>query len=323
MTLPDYQSVCQAAHQIAGYAYRTAVIESPALNRYLGTNIYFKCEHMQVIGAFKFRGAFNAISKLSEQQLQQGVLTYSSGNHGQAVAMAAKILQANATIVMPNNAPKAKLAGVNKLDAKVVLYDPFTENREQVAAELDPDGNMALIPPYNHIDVISGQGTSALELLTDYPNIEQLLTPCGGGGLLSGSALAASGMNPHCEVYGVEPEIADDAKQSLAKGEIISIDYPDTIADGVRTLALGKLTFAVIKKEVTDIVTVSEDAIKTATSILVSHMKQLVEPSAVLGLAALLEGSVRPKSHVGIILSGGNADMESLISLIKSHPSVI
>jgi len=323
MTLPDYQSVCQAAHQIAGYAYRTAVIESPALNRYLGTNIYFKCEHMQVIGAFKFRGAFNAISKLSEQQLQQGVLTYSSGNHGQAVAMAAKILQANATIVMPNNAPKAKLAGVNKLDAKVVLYDPFTENREQVAAELDPDGNMALIPPYNHIDVISGQGTSALELLTDYPNIEQLLTPCGGGGLLSGSALAASGMNPHCEVYGVEPKIADDAKQSLAKGEIISIDYPDTIADGVRTLALGKLTFAVIKKEVTDIVTVSEDAIKTATSILVSHMKQLVEPSAVLGLAALLEGSVRPKSHVGIILSGGNADMESLISLIKSHPSVI
>ena len=322
MTLPNYDDVCTAALRLAGYAQKTPVIENDELNRYFGARIRFKCEHMQVISAFKFRGAFNALSKLSEDQLAAGVITFSSGNHGQAIAKAAAILGAKATIVMPTNAPEIKLAGVRSHGANVVLYDPATEEREVVAERLNPNGKMSLIPPFNHPDVIAGQGTSALELLTDFPGTKQLLVPCGGGGLLSGSILAASGLQPECQVYGVEPENADDARQSLARGEIVSINYPDTIADGVRTLSLGDLTFAIIHQHAAGILTVSEDAIKTALLTLMKYCKQWLEPSAVLGLAALLEKQLQPDSEVGIILSGGNADISTIQTIEQSHKAL-
>ncbi len=320
-TIPDFASVCAAADQISGHAHRTPVLESSSLNRYLGTQVRFKAEHMQVIGAFKFRGAFNAISRLSREQLDRGVITFSSGNHGQAVAKAATLLGSKATVVMPTNAPQIKLQGVKAYGGEVVLYDPLTEDREQVADKINPGGAKAIIPPFNHPDVIAGQGTCALELLTDYPDTEQIIVPCGGGGLLSGTALAKSGLKPSCQVFGVEPETADDGRQSFRQGRIVTIGYPDTVADGVRTLALGDIPFTIIQREVSDIVTVSEDAIKTALSTLIHHLKQWLEPSAVLGLAALMENQIPHASEVGIILSGGNADIDIIKQLMSEHPA--
>ena len=320
--LPTYEDVCSAAAQIAGHAYRTPCLEHLALSKYLGTKVRFKSEHLQQIGAFKFRGAFNAISRLSDEQLAEGILTFSSGNHAQAVAKACQLLGAKATIVMPNNAPKLKLAGARRLGAKIILYDPQTEDREEIAARLNHDKQMTLIPPYNHPHVIAGQGTATLEVLHDYPNTEQIFTPCGGGGLLSGSCLAAHGLKPDCEVFGVEPETAADAKASLRTGSIVRIPYPDTIADGVRTLALGDLTFAIIQTHVKDILVVSEDAIKEAVSTMAKTMKQLVEPSAVLGLAALLENPPALKSEVAIIVSGGNADIETIQTICHQYAGI-
>jgi len=318
--LPTFASVQSAKQQLQSHATRTPVLESQALNKYLGRVVRFKAENAQIIGAFKFRGAFNAISRLSKEQLAAGVITYSSGNHGQAVAKAAALLGSHAVVVMPTNAPKIKLAGVKSHGAEVVLYDPAQQNREDVAREIDPNGVRALIPPFNHPDVMSGQGTCALEILEDYPSTEQILVPCGGGGLLSGSILAAQGLQPNCAIYGIEPETADDAAQSLQQGQIVAIDYPDTIADGVRTLALGDLTFAIIKEGVADILTVSEDAIHVALSTLVQHFKQWLEPSAVLGLSALLEDKVPPAKETAIILSGGNADIETITDILNRYP---
>ena len=318
--LPTFASVQSAKQQLQSHATRTPVLESQALNKYLGRVVRFKAENAQIIGAFKFRGAFNAISRLSKEQLAAGVITYSSGNHGQAVAKAAALLGSHAVVVMPTNAPKIKLAGVKSHGAEVVLYDPAQQNREDVAREIDPSGVRALIPPFNHPDVMAGQGTCALEILEDYPSTEQILVPCGGGGLLSGSVLAAQGLQPNCAIFGIEPETADDAAQSLQQGQIVAIDYPDTIADGVRTLALGDLTFAIIKEGVADILTVSEDAIHVALSTLVQHFKQWLEPSAVLGLAALLENKVPPAKETAIILSGGNADIETITDILNRYP---
>ena len=317
--LPDFADVRRAAQQISGHAFRTPCLENPALNKYFGARIRFKAEHMQQIGAFKFRGAYNAISRLSQEQLAGGVLTFSSGNHAQAVAKACQILGAKATIVMPDNAPKLKLNGAKALGAKIVLYDPLSENREELAARLNKDQAMTLIPPFNHPDVIAGQGTATLELITDYPDTGQIFSPCGGGGLLSGSCLAAHGVNPDCEVFGVEPETASDARQSLQQDNIVTIDYPDTIADGVRTLSLGSITFAIIREHVKDILLVSEEAIKEASSTMVKVMKQVVEPSAVLGLAALIENSPPLTPEVGIIVSGGNADIETIETICEHY----
>ena len=318
--LPTFDSVKSAQAQIKNHATRTPILESNALNKYLGRTVRFKSENAQIIGAFKFRGAFNAISRLSEEQLKAGVITYSSGNHGQAVAKAAAMLGSHAVVVMPNNAPKIKLDGVKSHGAEVIIYDPASENREAVAKQIDPDGIRALIPPFNHPDVMAGQSTCAMEILEDYPATEQILVPCGGGGLLSGSILAAQGAYPNCQVFGIEPETADDAAQSLAQGHIVSIEYPATIADGVRTLALGELTFAIIKDGVSDILTVSEETIHVALSTLVQHFKQWLEPSAVLGLAALLEDKVPPAKETAIILSGGNADIETITDIMQKYP---
>lgn len=321
-TLPTYQDVCSAAEQLAGHAHRTPCLENKALNKYFGCQVRFKAEHLQQIGAFKFRGAYNAISRLSDSARQGGVLTFSSGNHAQAVARACQLLGARATIVMPTNAPRLKLEGTRALGAEVVLYDPQSENREDIAASLNQGKQMTLIPPFNHRHVIAGQGTAALELLTEFPETGQLFVPCGGGGLLSGTCLAAQGLESDCDVYGIEPESASDAKQSLSSGNIVTIDYPDTIADGVRTLSLGDLTFAIIQEQVKDILLVSEDAIKEAVSTMVKVMKQVVEPSGVLGLAALLESPPPLRSEVAIIVSGGNADIETIATICNEHAGV-
>ena len=318
--LPTFDSVKSAQIQLRNHATRTPILESHALNKHLGRIVRFKAENAQIIGAFKFRGAFNAISRLSKEQLKAGVITYSSGNHGQAVAKAAALLGSHAVVVMPTNAPMIKLNGVKSHGAEVVIYDPASENREEVAKQIDPNGVRALIPPFNHPDVMAGQGTCAMEILEDFPSTEQILIPCGGGGLLSGSILAAQGSQPNCQIFGVEPETADDAAQSIAQGQIVAIDYPATIADGVRTLALGDLTFAIIKNGVSDILTVSEEAIHIALSTLVQHFKQWLEPSAVLGLAALLENKVPVAKETAIILSGGNADIETITDIMQKYP---
>jgi len=312
----DYQAISDAAKQLQGHSIRTPVLSSERINEYLGTKVLFKCENLQHIGAFKFRGAFNAISRLSEQQILRGVIAYSSGNHAQAVARVCQLLGIQATIVMPDNAPLIKRNATEHYGATIIEYDPDTELREELTEKLKKDQQLTLIPPFNHPHIIAGQGTAALELMQEYPEIQQLLVPCGGGGLLSGSALAAKGINPDCKVTGVEPELADDAAQSFKLGKIVTIDYPHTIADGTRTLSLGDITFDIIKKQVDTMETVSEHSIKQAVSLLFYWLKQVVEPSGALGLAAILEDKCKGADTIGVILSGGNIDGETLSSIL-------
>ena len=315
----DFQAISEAAEQLKGQCIRTAVLSNHWINQRLGTEVFFKCENQQHIGAFKFRGAFNAISRLTEQQKIAGVITYSSGNHAQAVARVCQLLNIPAIIVMPNNAPLIKRRATEEYGAEVIEYDPSKESREVVVDKINYHRKMSLIPPFNHPHIIAGQGTAALELMQDYPHLEQVLSPCGGGGLLSGTALACKAINPHCQVIGVEPELADDATQSFRQGKIISIDYPDTIADGTRTLSLGKLTFAVIREHVDIMTTVSEAMIKEAVRILFYHLKQVVEPSGALGLAALLAGNTPKAGAIGVILSGGNIDGETMTGILNEQ----
>ena len=315
---PNFFDIESAAREISGAVVHTAVITNDWINQRVGAEVFFKCENQQHIGAFKFRGAYNAISRLSEEQKATGVIAYSSGNHAQAIARVCQILNIHATIVMPNNAPKIKRNATESFGAKVIEYDPLSETREVVAEKANKDNRLALIPPFNHPHIIAGQGTAALELMQQQPNLSQLLVPCGGGGLLSGSALAVKGSNSLCKVIGVEPELADDATQSFNQGKIISIEYPDTIADGTRTLSLGDLTFPIIMENVDAMETVSEETIKEAVRILFYQLKQVVEPSGALGLAALLTGQTVPADQVGVILSGGNIDGETMCSILKS-----
>mgnify|MGYP002634441736 CR=1 FL=1 len=314
---PNFQAISEAAAQLKGQCIRTGVLSNHWINQRIGADIFFKCENQQHIGAFKFRGAFNAISRLSEAQKAAGVITYSSGNHAQAVARVCQLLKIPAIIVMPNNAPLIKRRATESYGATVIEYNPAMESREAVVDNINSDNKLSLIPPFNHPHIIAGQGTAALELMQDYPQLEQVLAPCGGGGLLSGTALACKAINPNCQVIGVEPELADDATQSFRQGKIISIDYPDTIADGTRTLSLGELTFAVIREHVDMMETVSEAMIKEAVRILFYHLKQVVEPSGALGLAALLSGNTPKAATIGVILSGGNIDGETMCSILN------
>jgi len=314
---PDYQAISDAAKQLHGHSIRTPVLSSERINEYLGVKVLFKCENMQHTGAFKFRGAFNAISRLSEEQKARGVIAYSSGNHAQAVARVCQILGIQATIVMPDNAPLIKRKATEHYGARIYHYNPDTESREELTEKLNKDQKLALITPFNHSHIIAGQGTAALELMQDYPEIQQLLVPCGGGGLLSGSALVAKEINPDCKVIGVEPELADDARQSFKLGKIVTIDYPNTIADGARTLSLGDINFDIIKKQVDAMETVSERSIKKAVSLLFYWLKQVVEPSGALGLAAILEDKCKGADTIGVIVSGGNIDGETLSSILR------
>ncbi len=304
--------VKDAAARMQGVANRTPVMTSRTLSECLGAEVFLKCENFQRIGAFKFRGAYNAMSRLSEDEGRRGVITFSSGNHAQAVALVGKLLGIKTTVVMPQDAPVIKREATKAYGAAVILYDPQERSRETIARELQEKHGYTMIPPFDHLDVLTGQGTSALELGEQVKGFDMLLVPCGGGGLLSGCAIAAKGMNPGCTVIGVEPEVADDATRSYYSGTLQTVKNPPTIADGTRTSSLGRLTFPLVRQYVDAMATVSEEAIKEAVRVLFFRLKLVVEPSGVLGLSALLSGKIKAQGRVGIILSGGNIDGQTM-----------
>ncbi len=313
-----FELVQAAKKRLKGYSNLTPIMSSRTLNRLIGAEVYFKCENFQRIGAFKFRGAFNSISQLTEAEKARGVITYSSGNHAQAVALVGQMLNIQTNIVMPNNAPEIKRAATEGYGASVVGYDPDKANREDIARELEVNNGYTMIPPFDHKEVIAGQGTAAMEMFEEIGNLDMLLVPCGGGGLLSGSAISAKGISPNCQTLGIEPELADDATKSFYSKKLHSVKNPPTIADGTRTTSLGKITFPLVLEYVDDMKTVSEEAIIEAVKFLFYRMKLVVEPSGALGLAALLSRVVMPEGRVGIILSGGNIDSATMITILNS-----
>ena len=313
-----FKRIMEARERLKGHAMVTPVMTSGTLDDLVGANIFLKCENFQKIGAFKFRGAFNSISQLSGQEKSQGVIAFSSGNHAQAVALVGKLLKVPTTIVMPRDAPKTKLIATKGYGARVITYDPETETREALASDIQAKEGLTLIPPFDHPEVIAGQGTAALEFFEQAGPMDMLLTPCGGGGLLSGCAVAAKDLNPDCLVMGVEPERADDATRSFQTRMLQSVKNPATIADGTRTACLGKLTFPLVLQYVDDMATVSEADIIHAVQFLFFRMKLVVEPSGALGLAALLSGKRKPKPKTGIILSGGNVDAETMTFILNA-----
>jgi len=317
LSLPTYEDILAAADRLKGVAHKTPALRETPIDDKLGAAVVFKCENLQRINAFKFRGAWNAISQLSEADRRRGVITHSSGNHAQAVALAGSLLGIETTIVMPQDAPQAKLSGTKRYATRVITYDPEKTKRETLCQELIVEHDYVLIPPFDHPHIIAGQGTAALELLQRTGPVDTLLVPCGGGGLLSGSVLSAQSLSPKCKVIGVEPENADDAVQSFRTGQLQRIENPQTIADGTRTECLGELTFEIIRQKVHDMVSVSEAAIALATRTLFEDARVVVEPSGALGLAALLSGAVQAKGRVGVILSGGNIDPALMATILK------
>jgi threo-3-hydroxy-L-aspartate ammonia-lyase len=306
-----------ARERLHDWAAVTPVQTSRTLNRIVGADIFLKCENFQRAGAFKFRGAFNAVSRLSDGEKARGVVTFSSGNHAQAMALVGRLLGVATTVVMPVDAPAIKRAATEAYGATVIDYDPQTASREEIARRLEIEHGFAMIPPYDHADVIAGQGTAALELIENQPALDALLVPCGGGGLLSGSAVAVKGLKPTCRVIGVEPESADDATRSFKTGILHTVHNPPTIADGTRTPCLGKLTFPLVRKYVDDMQTVSEDAIMEAVRFLFYRLKLVVEPSGALGVAALLSGRRPSGAKIGVILSGGNIDGPTMTRILS------
>jgi threonine dehydratase len=320
--LPTFHAVRAAAERLHGTAHRTPVLTSRTLDARVGARVFVKCENLQRGGAFKFRGAYNAVSLLSEAERRAGVLTFSSGNHAQAVALTGKLLGVRTAVVMPEDAPAAKVAATRGYGAEVILYDRARDSREEIARRLSGERGMALIPPYDHPDVVAGQGTAALELLEEVGPLDALFAPCGGGGLLSGTALAARGVAPGCRVVGVEPERADDATRSFRTGELHTVHNPDTIADGLRTPSLGRVTFPLVRENVDEMRTVSEAEIVESMRFLWTRMKLVVEPSGAVSLAPLLSGAPElGGKRVGVILSGGNVDLAVACELFaKEQP---
>ncbi len=305
----DYNDIVAAARRLRGVAHRTPVLRSRSFDDRCGAAVAFKCESLQRTGAFKFRGAYNALSKLSAEAAAHGAVAYSSGNHAQAMALAGQLLQIPVTIVMPDDATQVKLDATRGYGAEIITYDPTTERREDIGAAIRDKRGAALVPPFDHPDIVAGQGTAARELLRDAGALDVLLTPCGGAGLLSGCAIAASAMAPGCRVIGVEPEAGDDANRSFRSGKLESVEYPDTIADGARTLALGEITFPIVRSKVTDMATVSDEALLRTMRFLFERLKLVVEPTGALAAAAVLERVVDVRGlRVGIVLSGGNVD---------------
>jgi len=313
----SFDDVKSAAQQIAGVANRTPIITSRTFNQQAGCEVYFKCENMQRIGAFKFRGAYNALSRLSAARKSKGVVTHSSGNHAQGVALAARLLGISATIVMPTDAPASKLAATRGYGAEVVLYDRRVKDREELSAQIEQERGLTLVPPYDHPHIMAGQGTAALELLEDVPNLDVLIAPVGGGGLLSGCATAARAIAPNIRVFGVETETSDDWWQSFQTGERVRIPPPDTIADGIRTQQPGKLTFPVIRKTVEEILLVSDEQVIETLRYILTRMKILAEPTGAVAPAAIFHKILHvPGKKVGVIISGGNVDTELLAQLL-------
>jgi len=321
MRVPVYQDVAAAAARLQGVAHRTPVLTSRTADALTGARLFFKCENLQRGGAFKFRGAYNAIAALSDAQRRAGVVAFSSGNHAQAIACAASLLGAPATLVMPNDAPAAKLAATRGYGGEVVPYDRYTQDREVIGATLARERGLALIPPYDHTDVIAGQGTAARELFEEVGELDVLLVCLGGGGLTSGCALAARELSPRCAVWGVEPEAGNDGQQSLAAGRIVHIDTPRTIADGAQTQHLGVLTFDVIRRLAAGVATVPDDALVRAMRFFAERMKLVVEPTGCLAAAAALTGAVPIAGRrVGILVSGGNVDLDRYSQLLAGGP---
>ncbi|KVV44956.1 serine dehydratase [Burkholderia ubonensis] len=317
--LPTFADVEAAATRIAGIAHRTPVHTSRTLNQLIGAEVFVKCENFQRMGAFKFRGAFNALSKFSPEQRKAGVVAFSSGNHAQGIALSAQILGIPATIVMPHDAPAAKVAATKGYGADVVVYDRYAEDREAIGRRLADEQGLTLIPPYDHPDVLAGQGTAAKELFDEVGALDALFVPLGGGGLLSGTALSTRALAPQCMLYGVEPEAGNDGQRSLRSGQIVHIDTPKTIADGAQTQYLGNYTFGIIKRDVNDILTASDADLVNAMKFFATRMKMIVEPTGCLGLAAALNAKESLKGkRVGIIISGGNIDLERFCSLVTS-----
>lgn len=311
--LPTFADVVEARRRLAGHAHRTPVMTSRTLDELVGAKIFLKCENLQRMGAFKFRGAFNALSALPESARERGVVAYSSGNHAQAVALSAKLLGMPATIVMPSNAPRAKLDATEGYGARVVRYDPSEDKREVVAQQIVAETGATLIPPFDHAHVIAGQGTAAAELIEETGPLDALLVCCGGGGLLTGSAMAAHAMSPGCRVIGVEPELGDDITRSfLTKTPQRLGAVPATIADGARTMGPGELTFPLLLQHVDGMVTVSDSDLVAAVRFALLRLKLVIEPSGALGLAAMMSGKAAVTGRVGIIVSGGNVDPEML-----------
>ena len=313
-----FDQIQAAKERLTGWANVTPIISSRTLNRMVNAEVLFKCENLQRVGAFKFRGAFNSISQLSDEQKAGGVIAYSSGNHGQAVASVCQMLNIKATVVMPKNAPAIKRAATEGYGATIIEYDPNVTVREDIAKNLALEHGYVTIPPFDHADIIAGQGTVALEMLDQTGELDMLLVPCGGGGLLSGSAISAKSVSPNCRVIGIEPELADDATRSFQTGKLHTIENPPTIADGTRTPSLGAITFPLVCEYVDDMKTVSESSIMEAAKFFFYRMKQVVEPSGALGLAALLSKAVKAEGKVGIIISGGNVDAEMMTTILNS-----
>ncbi len=313
VTWADVQS---AARILEGKAHRTPVLTSRTVDRLTSARVFFKCENLQRGGAFKFRGAYNALHHLGADEKRRGVIAYSSGNHAQAVAIAGSLLGVPAVIVMPADAPQVKIEATRGYGAEVVLFDPARDDRMAIARELATARGLTLVPPFDHPHVVAGQGTAAKELIEETGPLDVLLVPCGGGGLLSGCAIAARALAPEAAVIGVEPSLGDDVVRSFRSGVIQRVDYPATIADGARTSAPGDITFPLIMHYVADMLTVDDEALLRTLWFVWERLKIVVEPTGVLGVAALLEGRLDARGkRVGVLLSGGNADFKSLCAL--------
>lgn len=319
LNLPTYDDVVAAAGRIKGFAHQTPVLTSRTVNEELGAEVFFKCENLQRIGAFKFRGAFNALSRFDESQRKAGVVAFSSGNHAQAIALSARLLGIAATIVMPEDSPASKIAATKGYGGTVITYDRYTADREQIGRDLAEKHGLTLIPPYDHPDVIAGQGTAAKELFDEVGALDSFFVCMGGGGLLSGSALATRALSPDCKLYGVEPEAGNDGQQSFRTGSIVKIDTPKTIADGAQTQYLGNYTFPIIRRDVTDVLTVTDAQLVEAMRFMASRMKLVVEPTGCLGFAAAREMKAQLKGQrVGVLISGGNVDIERFCALLAA-----
>ena len=313
----SFADVRAAAERLRGVAHRTPVVTSRTLDARIGGHAFLKCENLQRMGAFKFRGAYNRIAQLSAAERERGVVAFSSGNHAQGVALAAQLLGVRATIVMPSDAPAAKVAATREYGAEIVPYDRMTMNRGEIAARIAAERGATLVPPYDDPAIVAGQGTVALELLEEVPDLDVLVVCTGGGGLLAGCALAATALRPGIAIYGVEPEAGDDFAQSFALGERVEIPVPDTIADGQQTTSPGELTFPIVKRLCAGILTVSDDELRAAMRFAFERLKLVMEPSGASALAALL--ACRLDVHgkrVGAIVSGGNVDAERYAAII-------
>jgi threonine ammonia-lyase medium form len=315
----SFDNIKSAAQTLKGVAQRTPVLTSRTVNELTGYEVYFKCENLQRMGAFKFRGAYNALSRLSEVEKAKGVVTHSSGNHAQGIALAARLLGIAAVIVMPTDAPASKLAATRGYGAEIVYYDRMTEDRAEISARLARERGLTFVHPYDNPHVMAGQGTAALELLEEVPDLEVLVAPVGGGGLLSGCATAAKALRPDIHIFGVETEASNDWWQSFRRNERVKIPPPDTIADGMRTQQPGELTFPVIREKVAEILLVSEAQVIEAMRFMLLRLKILAEPTGAVAPAAVFQKMTGPPGHkVGVIISGGNVDADLLAQLLTS-----